>query len=154
MSTGVQASYRQDTVSPQPHPGDWREETLRSLEDMGPAIEAVATAMASQGFTDRDLFAVRLALEEAIVNAVKHGNECEPNKQVRLRYRVEGDRALAEVEDEGRGFDPHEVPDPRAPENLERSCGRGLLLMRAYMSWIRYNTRGNCVTLCKCRSAP
>ena len=56
-------------------------------------------------------------------------------------------------EDEGPGFDPHQVPDPLAPENLEKSSGRGLLLMRTYMTWIRYNECGNQVTLCKQRSS-
>jgi serine/threonine-protein kinase RsbW len=152
MSSRLPASRSQQTTSPQPYSAEWREERLRSLAAMGAAIEAVAAAMAARGYPDRDLFAVRLALEEAIVNAVKHGNECEPGKQVSLRYRVEADHVLTEVEDEGPGFDPHTVPDPREPENLERSCGRGLLLMRAYMTWIRYNARGNCVTLCRRRS--
>ena len=60
--------------------------------------------------------------------------------------------ATVEVEDEGEGFDRSSVPDPLAPENLERSSGRGLLLMRHYLTWMGYNARGNCVRLCKCRS--
>jgi serine/threonine-protein kinase RsbW len=154
MSSGPQTSCRQPAAAVQVPPPSWREASLRTLADMNPAIEAVVAAMTAERFPDRDLFAVRLALEEAVVNAFKHGNECDPGKQVRLRYRVEEDHVLTEVEDEGAGFDPHAVPDPRDPENLERSCGRGLFLMRAYMTWIRYNARGNCVTLCKRRSSP
>jgi serine/threonine-protein kinase RsbW len=152
MSCGPQTSCRQQPASPPAQHSDWREEKLCSLADMSPAIEAVAAAMTAHCYPDKDLFAIRLALEEAIVNAVKHGNECDAGKEVRLRHCVEGDHVLAEVEDEGRGFDPHAVPDPRDAENLERSCGRGLFLMRAYMTWIRYNASGNCVTLCKRRS--
>jgi serine/threonine-protein kinase RsbW len=59
---------------------------------------------------------------------------------------------LAEVEDEGPGFNPAVVPDPTLPENLEQTGGRGLLLMRHYMSWVHYSERGNHVTLGKCRS--
>ncbi|HEV3258153.1 MAG TPA: ATP-binding protein [Gemmataceae bacterium] len=154
MSSGPQTSCRQHPACPQPQPSDWREEKLHSLADMGPTIEAVTSAMTAHGYPDRDLFAIRLGLEEAIVNAVKHGNECDACKQVRFRHRVEADHVLMEVEDEGRGFDPYAVPDPRDAENLERSCGRGLFLMRAYMTWIRYNASGNCVTLCKRRSTP
>ena len=57
------------------------------------------------------------------------------------------DSVLAEVEDEGPGFKPEEVPDPLALENLERSSGRGLFLMRSYMTWVRHNERGNEVTM-------
>ena len=61
-------------------------------------------------------------------------------------------RVWFEVRDEGMGFDPLKVPDPLAPENLERSSGRGLLLIRSYMTSIRFNKRGNCVRLCKERT--
>jgi serine/threonine-protein kinase RsbW len=110
--------------------------------------------MAGLGFPDKDVFGVRLALEEALVNSVKHGHRYDPTKRVLLRYKVVPEYALAEVEDQGPGFDPHQVPDPTAEGGLERPCGRGLLLMRAYASWVRHNERGNCVTLCKYPSAP
>ena len=101
---------------------------------------------------DRDIFSIKLALEEALVNAIKHGHRGDPSKQVHVRYRVEADRLTVEVEDQGPGFRPELVPDPRAPENLERDCGRGLLLMRNFMTSVRYNDAGTCVTLCKCRA--
>jgi serine/threonine-protein kinase RsbW len=110
--------------------------------------------MAGLGFPDKDVFGVRLALEEALVNSVKHGHRNDPTRRVSLRYKVVPDCALVEVEDEGPGFDPRQVPDPTDPDNLERPSGRGLLLMRAYTSWVRHNDRGNCVTLCKYPSAP
>jgi serine/threonine-protein kinase RsbW len=109
--------------------------------------------MAAAGYPEKDLFRLRLALEEALVNAVKHGNRGDPAKQVRVRYQVTRERTLAEVEDEGEGFDPGQVHDPLAPENLERPGGRGLLLMRSFMTWCRFHGRGNRVTLCKDRSA-
>jgi serine/threonine-protein kinase RsbW len=109
--------------------------------------------LTAAGFTERDVFGVRLALEEAIVNALRHGHRGDPTKSVRVRCLVSPDRILAEVEDQGPGFDPEQVPDPLAPENLERPSGRGLFLMRTYMTWIRFNARGNHVTMCKCRSA-
>jgi serine/threonine-protein kinase RsbW len=107
--------------------------------------------MLAKGYADKEIFGVRLALEEAIVNAVKHGNRNDPARSVHLRYRLTSQRVLLEIEDEGNGFDPHQVPDPLAPENLERSGGRGLLLMRTYMNSVRYNRRGNRVTMCKRR---
>ena len=98
---------------------------------------------------DHDIFSIRLALEEALVNAIKHGNQMDRAKTVRISYRFFSDRFECSISDEGGGFDPSEVPDPTAAENLERPCGRGLMLMRHYMSEVAYNSRGNGVTLCR-----
>src|ERR1035437_6516652 len=100
-------------------------------------------------FNDNDLFAIKLALEEAMVNAVKHGNRMDPAKQVRVHYRICDQRADITIEDEGAGFNPAELPDPCADENLERCSGRGILLMRAYMTSVVFNPQGNKVTLTK-----
>jgi serine/threonine-protein kinase RsbW len=126
----------------------WQQAGLSSTAEMIPLIEVVAHAMVVQGYPQKDIFGMKLALEEAIVNGLKHGHNYDPNKQVVVRYRIGPERVLVEVEDQGPGFDPLQVPDPTAPENLERSSGRGLLLMRSYMIWIRYNEQGNAVTLC------
>jgi serine/threonine-protein kinase RsbW len=120
---------------------------------MARVLDAVGAATAAEGYPEGDVFAVRVALSEAISNAVRHGNRGDPAKAVRIRYHVTPRRVLAEVEDEGPGFDPGQVPDPRASENWERAGGRGLLLIRQYLTWVRHNGRGNCVTLCKRRSA-
>jgi serine/threonine-protein kinase RsbW len=132
----------------------WHLAHLSATREIAPLLDAVAGVMTGLGFPDKDVFGVRLALEEALVNSVKHGHRNDPTKRVLLRYKVVDEYALVEVEDQGPGFDPFQVPDPTAPESLERPCGRGLLLMRAYASWIRHNERGNCVTLCKYSSAP
>src|SRR5262249_32767790 len=109
-------------------------------------------AMTLAAFSSSDVFAMRLTLEEALANALKHGNHDDPAKQVQTRYRFGSDLVLVEIEDEGDGFDPDHLPDPLAPENLEKPSGRGVFLMRHYMTWVRYNERGNCVCLCKQRS--
>ena len=92
------------------------------------------------------------ATEEAIVNAMKHGNQMDRNKTVRIAYSVGPDRFDCLVADEGPGFEPADVPDPTAAENLERPCGRGLMLMRHYMTAVEYNDRGNAVSMCKLRN--
>ena len=130
----------------------WQQASLSYLGDVVPTVEAVVAAMAAAGYADKDRFAMRLALEEALVNGLKHGNQGDPARRVSVRYRVGPEQALVEAEDQGPGFNPDDVPDPLAPENLERPGGRGLLLMRAYLTWVRYNDRGNAVTLCKSRS--
>ncbi|MEI8195586.1 MAG: ATP-binding protein, partial [Phycisphaerae bacterium] len=111
--------------------------------------EQILQSCRTNGFTDHDIFALKLALEEALVNACKHGNCMDPHKQIKVQYRITPQRADITIEDEGHGFNPGEVPDPTSPENLETCHGRGILLMRAYMSNVVFNPSGNRVTLTK-----
>ena len=94
-------------------------------------------------------FAIKLAMEEALINAVKHGNRDLPEAHVVIEYDVDAARTIIQVTDEGGGFDPADLPDPRARENLECPYGRGILLMRAYMDEVEYNRRGNSVRMVK-----
>jgi serine/threonine-protein kinase RsbW len=105
-----------------------------------------------QKWSENDAFAVHLALEEALVNAIKHGNHKDPTKNVDVRCRMKADRVEICIEDEGEGFDPSEVPDPTEEENLEVPSGRGLMLMRCYMNKLEFNKKGNRVTMEKIRS--
>jgi serine/threonine-protein kinase RsbW len=105
--------------------------------------------LAGSRASDHDIFSIRLALEEAIVNAIKHGNQLDRAKHVHIAYRVSPDRFDVRITDEGPGFDPTDVPDPTAVENLERPCGRGLMLMRHYMTEVHYAGCGNCVSMSK-----
>jgi serine/threonine-protein kinase RsbW len=100
-------------------------------------------------YAERDVFGIRLALEEALVNAIKHGNQMDITKKVHIDYLVTPDRFEIRITDEGPGFDPTDVPDPTDIENLERACGRGLMLMRHYMNEVVYSPRGNSVRMCK-----
>jgi serine/threonine-protein kinase RsbW len=99
--------------------------------------------------SEKEIFGIRLALEEALVNAIKHGNQMDRSKTVKVVSSVEAERFEVEVTDEGTGFDPGDVPDPTAVENLERPCGRGLMLMRYYMSEVSFSPRGNSVRMAK-----
>jgi serine/threonine-protein kinase RsbW len=109
----------------------------------------ILDACTKHHFSEDDVFAIKLSLEEALVNAVKHGNKLDPAKLVRVQYRVNESRFDIVIEDQGEGFNPAELPDPTADENLEMCSGRGILLMRAYMSSVVYNPQGNKVTLTK-----
>lgn len=105
-------------------------------------------------FEERDIFCIRLALEEALVNAIKHGNQLDKSKKVHVACTIAGDRFDIDIADEGPGFDPLDVPDPLSEENLERTCGRGLFLIKHYMTDVTYHAPGNRVTmfkLCKTR---
>jgi len=112
----------------------------------------IEAALHAVRFSDTEIFAIRLALEEALVNAIKHGNQMDEAKRVRVSYRVTPDRFDITIRDEGPGFDPEDVPDPTALENLERPCGRGVFLMRHYMTSVEYNDTGNEVRMCKFRN--
>jgi serine/threonine-protein kinase RsbW len=116
-------------------------------------IEEVLDEMAAVGYGERDVFGVRLSLDEAITNGLKHGNRNQPGRTVEVTWRVDAEAVLATVEDEGAGFDPLGVADPYSTEGLKRLSGRGVLLMRYFLSWLRYNERGNRVILCKYRTA-
>jgi serine/threonine-protein kinase RsbW len=98
-----------------------------------------------------DVFAVHLAIEEALVNAIKHGNHSDPDKHVRVRCRMSPDLIRVEISDEGPGFDPDVLPDPTNPDRLECPGGRGVMLMKAFMSRVEYGGRGNRVLLEKRR---
>ena len=151
MLSSYQERRRPAAGKPPPPNEEYCRVSVRAAE-IGRVADAVVAAMAAAGYPDRDRFAVRLALEEAVANAVEHGHQGDPAKRVRVGYRVRADRVLVEVEDQGAGFDPRRVPDPRDPANLDKPCGRGLLLMRSYTTWLRFNARGNRVTLCRARS--
>lgn len=113
--------------------------------------ERIIDSMQKLDYSDKDIFGMRLALEEALVNAIKHGNGMDPNKVVRVTCRVDDQEARITIVDEGPGFDPNDVPDPTSEENLEKPGGRGIMLMRAFMSEVAYSDTGNEVLLVKAR---
>ncbi len=114
--------------------------------------ERIIDVLEQLNYPSRDVFGVRLALEEALVNAIKHGNRMDPHKQVRVKCEVTNERVRIEIEDEGNGFRPDHVPDPTREENLEKPCGRGIMLMRAFLNVVEYNDVGNCVFLEKIKN--
>ncbi len=114
--------------------------------------ERIEKHLQQSQYHDKEIFGIRLALEEAIVNAIKHGNQMDPCKNVAVRYRVLADRFEASVTDEGPGYNPTDLPDPLADENLERPCGRGLFLIKHYMTDVVIHPPGNRVAMCKMRN--
>jgi serine/threonine-protein kinase RsbW len=95
---------------------------------------------------------VDVAVREAVANAIKHGNAQDPGKQVHVDLFREGDEVVIQVEDEGIGFDPAQLQDPLAPENLLKPNGRGIFYMKSFMDDIHYGPRpggGTIVTLRK-----
>jgi serine/threonine-protein kinase RsbW len=109
----------------------------------------IEEALHASAYSEHDIFSIKLALEEALVNAIKHGNQMDPDKRVSIAYEITAERFEIRITDEGQGFNPDEVPDPTAIENIERPCGRGLLLMRGFMTEVRYHGNGNTVSMTK-----
>ena len=126
-----------------------RRAAIAVTEEIADLLSDVIGAMEEVGYGARDTFAVRLALEEAVINAVKHGHGNDPRKRARIWWVVSASAVKLVVEDDGAGFDPDRVPDPCLPENQERPRGRGVFLMRSYMSWVRFNDAGNRVVMCR-----
>lgn len=114
-------------------------------------VERIVESISRAGIEGRDLFGIRLSVDEAVTNAIKHGNKQSPDKTVRVAFLLNERLVRIEIEDQGPGFCPDDVPDPTAPENLDRASGRGLMLMRQFMTRIEYNTKGNVVVLEKSR---
>lgn len=109
--------------------------------------EQIVAGMEQRGFSPRDVFGVRLALEEALVNAIKHGNRMDPEKYVQIDWTLSDSGVHIVIEDEGEGFNVQDVPDPTDDENLDKPGGRGIMLMRSFMNVVEYNESGNRLTL-------
>jgi len=118
---------------------------------VGQLCREILDTARERGFGEQDLFAIHLALEEAFMNAVRHGNQSDPSKNVTVELLITPEKLDISIADQGCGFDPEALPDPRQGENLYKTEGRGVLLIRAYMDIIEYNTMGNCVHLVKFR---
>jgi serine/threonine-protein kinase RsbW len=120
-----------------------------------PAVGEICRQLLEQirrlAFEERDAFAIHLALEEALTNAVHHGNHNDPEKTVAIDCVISPEKFDISITDQGSGFDPESLPDPRHGENLYKTEGRGVLLIRAYMDVVEYNTMGNCLHLIKYR---
>ena len=110
-------------------------------------VERIMAEVGQAGFSSRDEFGIRLSVDEAVTNAIKHGNKLSPDKTVRIDFQRTADGVRIEIEDQGLGFRPEDVPDCTKDENLECPTGRGLMLMREFMTRIEFSPKGNLVVL-------
>ena len=116
---------------------------LNTLEQGYRVADALLESLQGKGYSEATVFAVRLAIEEALNNAIRHGNAMDPAKTAELVYEVTDERVDIRIRDEGPGFNYQDVPDPTLDENLDKPTGRGLMLIRAYMDTVEYNEKGN-----------
>jgi serine/threonine-protein kinase RsbW len=116
-------------------------------------LEEVLRQLQRQCWIEHDIFGVHLAMEEALTNAIKHGNRSDASKHIHVSCRLNADLVHIEIADQGPGFDPTTIPDPTDSAYLDVPGGRGLMLMRSFMSRVQYNATGNCVVMEKDRGA-
>ncbi len=130
------------------------EERIPSQKGAGEALQSrLLEELEALHWVDPDIFGIRLAFEEAIVNAIKHGNGHDEQKWVRVVCKLSNERIRIEITDEGPGFELDGVPDPTGEEQLQVPNGRGIMLMRAFMCRVEYNEAGNRVVMEKQRGA-
>jgi len=133
----------------------WRK-TFASSSDSVPRIVARIVAAARKGgFLGEGRTDFEIALHEAVANAVLHGNQADPNRNVRVRlYGQPGYGVIVAVRDEGKGFDPDAVPDPRAQDRIHLQHGRGLFLVRQLTDFVEHRKQGREIVFRKCVRAP
>ena len=117
-----------------------------------PFCKLILAQLGDKGYSEEDIFAIHLALEEAFVNAVNHGNKKDPDKEIKIEYVINDDKMDIFVSDQGEGFEPNDIPDPTCGENLYKPGGRGIFLMRAFMDSVEYENNGSRVHMVKKRT--
>jgi serine/threonine-protein kinase RsbW len=143
-----------DTMAEQPSAGVWKLSVdLPSERGSNRELtDELLAKLGAYGWQPSDVFAVHLAVEEALVNAIVHGNKLDATKKVHVECEVSTDRVRVSIADEGPGFDPAAVPDCTADDRLQAPGGRGVMLMRSFMTSITYSAAGNAVVLEKIRA--
>ena len=124
------------------------------LSAIGEISKQLISKLEDYDFSKEDVFAVKLALQEAFLNAAIHGNKMISEKKIRIGYSIEPNKVEINLMDEGEGFDPDLVPDPRIGENLYKPAGRGLFLMRSYMDEVEFNEQGNGIRMVRYKEKP
>jgi len=122
-------------------------ELASSLSVYHDFVQQILEKLQELGWDDKTLFGVHMALEESISNAIRHGNREDPKKKVQVECQLSATRFWVKVCDEGEGYEPDAVPDCRSQENLEVPGGRGLALIRAYMTSVKHSECGCCVMM-------
>ena len=109
-----------------------------TMESVGEVEEAADKLAAEAGLDEDERFHITMAVREAAVNAVLHGNEYDPCKLIEVSLENTGDKLVFTIADQGKGLDPETIPDPLAPENLLRGTGRGIFLIRSFMDEVNF----------------
>jgi len=119
------------------------------LKQVRVVIDKLQTALEKKNVDKQVLFDMKLVTEEALVNAIKHGNGLDESKVVRVDIETDAEKIEISIEDQGEGFDYKKIPNPTKDENLEKTSGRGVFLIKQIMDEVRFNKPGNCITMIK-----
>ncbi len=123
---------------------------IKELKECHPVIRKLLLRLRKRlKLTDDEVYNLQLAVGEICVNAIEHGNKCDPDKSVRLSYAFHQQRLLFQVEDEGEGFNPGDLPDPTKPENLLKKRGRGIFLACSLVDEVIFQDKGRRIILVK-----
>ncbi|MEL7499082.1 MAG: ATP-binding protein [Planctomycetota bacterium] len=116
-------------------------------------IELLLDQLSAGDWSGKDTFGIHMAMEEAIMNAICHGNQRCETKHVHIEIEISDESFYARISDQGEGFKLEDVPDPTAIENLEKTSGRGVRLIQHFIDVVKYNENGNSVELKKMKSS-
>ncbi len=126
--------------------GEQKYEISSRLESIYPLEQEVLEVITSFGYSDDEIFGIRLAMDEALINAILHGNRGQEYKRVFVALQVNPEWVEISVRDEGDGFDVNSLFDPTTEEHLHDPHGRGIFLIREFMSEVTFNEVGNQIT--------
>lgn len=124
--------------------------TIKSnLKEIDPLVNNILACLKDANVNNEILYDVRLVTQEALINAVKHGNKLNPQMFVAVDFDYSNDTIKITVQDEGRGYDYANIPDPTLEENIIKGCGRGVFLIRKLMDEVNFNKAGNRMEMIK-----
>jgi len=109
-----------------------------SLDSVSKAEQTAALIAQRAGFDEDEITNISMAVREAAVNAVLHGNSYDPAKKITVSFETTSQNLIVRIADQGPGLDPDTIPDPLAPENILRGSGRGIFLIRAFMDEVNF----------------
>jgi len=125
---------------------------IHRVEEISQVREWLKNELDAHHYAEHDVFAIRLAFEEAAANAVTHGNKEDPARHVTIEFALDDDKVQMTIADEGPGFDFVHLEDPTAERNILKDYGRGVMLIHSFMDEVHYNRVGNILRLVKYRS--
>ena len=135
-------------------PSVWKfdESICSRSEDATAIVRDLVSRLEELQWVNKDVFGIHMAMEESLMNAIKHGNESDCEKKVHVEINISENGFYSRITDEGEGFELDDVPDPTADENLEKSSGRGVMLIKNFVDRVEYNDKGNSIELFKLKS--
>ena len=124
------------------------------LEKIPGFLSQVIKKIETLGLKEEEVFEIRLCLEEALTNAMKHGNKLDPDLSVEVDIEAHDNRLTIKVVDQGQGFDFENLPDPTDKDNLLKTAGRGIFLIKNLMNKVEFSDRGRVIKMIKLLTSP